>query len=406
MSPARSRACRIGARLLGLALVAWVVATQVRWSDEVTLADDSVRRGRLAEEPGGRSWTLSPQDGGPAVRLGWDDVRRRTYGGREVPSVAYGFPTLSRRLSRALPEVGTVLAGLFLLTLLTAWRWRWLVRALGLDLTPSDAVRYTLYGVFFNLVVPGATGGDVVKAYYAAKRTGVATKAVVSVFVDRLVGLFALVLFAAVVLWLGPDHEGFGPARLLVAVVLGAALFGGLLFLSRRARRATGLSALLRRLPFQHVWEEVDAAFRLYRRHPKSLLLGMAVSFANHAGGCLCAYLLARALGLDAVTPGTAFALVPVVSLLAAIPVLPGGFGVGELAFAYFFGQVGVPATEAVALSVAYRLSILLVGLPGGVLWVLSRAGGTGPSRREMAARVEEAELAAEALAQSPGRVT
>jgi uncharacterized membrane protein YbhN (UPF0104 family) len=257
-------------------------------------------------------------------------------------------------------------------------------------------VRFTLYGIFFNLVVPGATGGDVVKAYYAARRTGVATKAVVSVFVDRAVGLFALVLLAGAVLFLGPTREGTAVPRAIVGAVLaGVVLFAGLV-LSRRVRRAVGLSALLRRLPFPRVWAEVDAAIRLYRSRPASLGLGLAVSLVNHAGSAVCAWLLARALGLDEVSLGAALAIVPVVSLLTAIPLLPGGWGVGEMAFAFFFSPLGVAPSEAVGWSVVYRLSVLATGLPGGVLWLLARGH---PKRAEMEAAVGEAEREAEGIA-------
>ncbi len=84
-------------------------------------------------------------------------------------------------------------------------------------------------------------------------------------------------------------------------------------------------------------------------------------------------------------------ALVPVVSLLSAIPLLPGGWGVGELAFAYFFAPVGVAPSEAVALSVVLRLAVLASGLPGGVLWAASKHS---VRRADMAAEVAAAERA------------
>ena len=115
------------------------------------------------------------------------------------------------------------------------------------------------------------------------------------------------------------------------------------------------------------------------------------MSFANHAGTAVLAFVLARALGLSVVRLPDCLALVPVASLLSAIPLLPGGWGVGELAFAYFFGPVGVAPSEAVALSVVLRLAILASGLPGGVLWLLSREHAR---RADMAAEVAAAERA------------
>jgi uncharacterized membrane protein YbhN (UPF0104 family) len=109
----------------------------------------------------------------------------------------------------------------------------------------------------------------------------------------------------------------------------------------------------------------------------------------------LSAWALAQALGLPEVTLGAAMALIPVIGLLSAIPLLPGGWGVGELAFAYFLGPLGVAPSEAVGLSVVYRLALLSTGLPGGVLWLTAREGA---SAAEMRTEVARAERAAEAV--------
>jgi len=402
-SSPRARVLRLGLRVVALLVVAWLVARTLRWHDHVVLVDGTTLTGEVVETAG--EVRVAAIDGGGAEVVPFARVRHATVGGREIPDVSYGFKTLLRRLSRSIPTVALVWCALVGFGLLTAWRWRWLVSALGLALSARDAVRFTFYGIFFNLVVPGATGGDVVKAWYAAKRTGVPTKAVVSVFVDRAVGLFALVLLAGSVLFLGPDRPGYAAPRLLVGVTLcGVGVFV-LLVLSRRVRRTIGLSALLKKLPFQHVWAEVDAAFRLYRRKPGALGLGLLVSLCNHVGTCACAWLVARALGLGEVTLGATLAIVPVVSLLSAIPLVPGGWGVGELAFAYFFAPLGVAPSEAVGWSVAFRLLVLASGLPGGALWLLAKDHA---SRDVMAGEVAAAERAAEAPSPLPssGSVT
>ena len=386
------RALHVAVRLLGLALAAYVVATQVRLDDTVRRRDGTVLKGAVTSSTNG--FLVRVADGEAPVSVPLESVAVERYGGREIAAVSYGLRTLGARLVHHVPTVVWVVLALIALAIVTAWRWRWLVEALGLSLPATAAIRYTLYGVFFNLVVPGSTGGDVVKAYYAARRTGVATRAVVSVFVDRLVGLFALVLFAATILFASPGRAGWDAPRTLVGIVLAVALVAGALVLSRRLRRALRLSALFARLPFQGVLREIDAAIRLYRRRPGSLGLGIVVSLCNHASTAALAFVLARALGLDVVGLADCLALVPVASLLCAIPLLPGGWGVGELAFAYFFAPVGVAPSEAVALSVVLRLAILASGLPGGLLWAFAREH---PRRAEMAAEVAAAERAIEA---------
>ena len=156
-------------------------------------------------------------------------------------------------------------------------------------------------------------------------------------------------------------------------------------------RRALGVGRLVGRLPFQTLLAEVRAALALYRDRPVALLVALATSVLNHAVASFTVWLLARALGIEGLELGMALALVPVANLFAAIPLLPGGWGVGELAFAYLFGQVGIPATEAVGLSVVYRLSILAASLPGGVLWLFWKdrpdEGGDPPGGRRGDAR-------------------
>ena len=49
-----------------------------------------------------------------------------------------------------------------------AARWMALLRALSIPMKPARAIQLYIVGHFFNAVVPGATGGDVVKAAYAA----------------------------------------------------------------------------------------------------------------------------------------------------------------------------------------------------------------------------------------------
>ena len=55
-------------------------------------------------------------------------------------------------------------------------------------------------GEFFNTVIPGMVGGDVVKAYCVMRQTTHKAHVLVSVFVDRLLGVCAMVFTAAVML--------------------------------------------------------------------------------------------------------------------------------------------------------------------------------------------------------------
>jgi glycosyltransferase 2 family protein len=249
--------------------------------------------------------------------------------------------------------------------------------------------------------VPGATGGDVVKAWYAARRLGAGTRAVVTVVVDRFLGLFGLVLLAGIALLAAPSDAAYATARTLVVVCLVGGLVVGAVLLSRRLRRATGLARLARRLPFAHLLAEADEALRLYRHRPRTIAATLLLSLANHAGSVVAAWLLAHAIGLHDLGLTPLLVVVPLASLAGAVPLLPGGWGVGEMAYAFLLAPFGVAPTEAVGLSVLLRLLNVAVSLPGGLLWVAWREG---PSQAALEQEVEreareQAELARSAAA-------
>lgn len=77
-------------------------------------------------------------------------------------------------------------------------RWQCVAKATALPLTLHEAFRWSAIGFASSLVSLGNTGGDVVKAtLLARKRPGQMATAISTIFVDRLVGLLIMLLFAS-----------------------------------------------------------------------------------------------------------------------------------------------------------------------------------------------------------------
>src|SRR3989442_10980204 len=84
--------------------------------------------------------------------------------------------------------------------LLGVVRWRMVLRVHGIDLSLGRASEISLVAHFFNSFLLGSTGGDLLKAYYAARETHhKKTEAVVTVAVCAVPGLFAGVVVCGVV---------------------------------------------------------------------------------------------------------------------------------------------------------------------------------------------------------------
>ena len=81
--------------------------------------------------------------------------------------------------------------------LLTFVRWYYLVRAQGLPFTMTNALRLGMVAFYFNIFLPGAVGGDIIKAAFIARGQSRRTVAVATVILDRVIALWGLFWFVA-----------------------------------------------------------------------------------------------------------------------------------------------------------------------------------------------------------------
>lgn len=273
--------------------------------------------------------------------------------------------------------------------LLSGTRWWWLLRVNDLRVRWVDAQRFTWIGLFFNNVVPGQTGGDAVKAIYVMKHCpGGRLPALMSVLVDRILGLGSLALLGAIVVLFALDKEGFSTLAGGIWTVLLVVGLIGILAFSKRVRRLIRLDDLLKRLPGKAsgVLRRIDTAVHFYRGFKAGIGIWMVVGMLNHAVSVTGVMLIGEALhvGMPALEY---FVLLPVINILSAVPIGPNGWGVGEVAFRYLFGEYGaiylteIPRAEAaitmgtrgVALSVLWRVHMTLWSMLGGLLMLFER---------------------------------
>ncbi|MEQ8765872.1 MAG: lysylphosphatidylglycerol synthase transmembrane domain-containing protein [Planctomycetota bacterium] len=324
-------------------------------------------QGELAGGAG--SWTVALDDGSTIAlpTFGDQDPEGIRAGERVVVIVQEGLPTLLQRARYEWLLVG--LLAFALATLVAVARWQLLLRAQNILVPFRRAYSLTYIGYFFNNIIPGLTGGDLVKAFFVARDTDRKTGAVVSVIVDRVVGLLALALIAAVMVLLDPDD--FKPVAVIIYGFLGVSALGGIVLYSRRIRRWLRLEVLFERLPAKKVLQEIDAAFFIYRNQKMALVIALLMSFVNHFGVISIYVFAGMAIGVDADIVSY-FITVPVINIVTAIPLAPGGWGLGEWASVEFLELAGIGMTQAFTISLLFRLSLLVSSLPGGIFLAVS----------------------------------
>jgi uncharacterized membrane protein YbhN (UPF0104 family) len=245
-------------------------------------------------------------------------------------------------------------------------RWYYIVDALGaLDerMTRSVMIAIAAIGVFFTQVLPSAAG-DGVRAWLLARLGRDWRKAVVSVVIDRGIGVALLVALAFVVLLLPSGLTALGGYRDQVAVVYGVLLFGGTLCLwlapkvapvLARGRYSRWLATLV--LDTRRVL--------LGPRGPLILVLGCLV----HACTIVIIWSVGRAQGL--VFPlADAAVLFTVMIGVAIVPISVGGWGLREVAVISLLGYHGIAPERALLFSVCFGLALAVGSLPGAVAWL------------------------------------
>jgi len=366
-------------KLLIVAGLIFYVLSNIQWHDTLTyLAADGEPERTVAGEIVGE-WdsavvNFRPNDEEQPIRVVQDSERAK---------VSPGLFTYFRNLDPLYFSIGMlcIIFSIFF----AATRWWWLLGANNLNVTLFDSIRYTWLGLFFNNVIPGQTGGDLVKAIYIARRcSGDRVPAVLSVLVDRILGLTSLALLAAIVVLFNTDR--FMELAITIWSLLIAGIVGLSLIFSRRLRSGIGLKQLVRKLPVraQELLREVDSAVFHYRSHKVGISVWLALGVINHIVSVSGVVMFGTAVGVG-IPPHEYFVLVPVIIIVSAIPIAPNGWGIGEALYAKLFGDYGavyladtpnaslVMSTRGIALSILYRIVFTGLSLVGGLVLLFEK---------------------------------
>jgi uncharacterized protein (TIRG00374 family) len=259
-----------------------------------------------------------------------------------------------------------------------AARWRLFLRAKEIPLRTTTILVLTWAGQFFNTLLPGSTGGDVLKIYQVCRLNPERrADAAATVLVDRLTAFAALLLLATIGIALNPLALKFVRLESMVSLqVIGSAFAilalaaAGAFLLSRTPHGVLWTGRLLRTL------RSARSAFRFDGRW----LMAFCWAVAMHLLTVLIAYLFAKSLGIS-ITPVQMLIVVPVVAVFIMLPVTINGHGLRELLLIAYFthfaatasGPSGATAREAaVAFSLIMVANDLLWAIPGGILYFLT----------------------------------
>jgi glycosyltransferase 2 family protein len=267
---------------------------------------------------------------------------------------------------------------LFLTSFLCSVRWWLLAQTQGLRLNTWVMFQLTMIGNFFNTFMPGAVGGDVIKAWYVAgrepKNKG---KAILSVIVDRALGLSIFIFYAAVALIFyfpsGPTRPEFlWLAWSVWGITAGGAMIVLMYFFSV-GKKIPLVPRLRSKLDEIGIIKKLLDAGRLYRDRRLTVFKAAIISAISFTTMILFFKFEGNMLGVS-LSLGQYFFVVPLAMVVSAIPLLPGGIGVGQVAFYTLFQWLGHPEPQQGAtLCTLFQIYTILFNCLGAFFYIRFR---------------------------------
>lgn len=257
---------------------------------------------------------------------------------------------------------------LMALIALGALRWKLVSDLQNPGLPLGRATVVMLIGWFFNQALPSTIGGDVVRGHLLWNDYLDKTKFVSAIMIDRLIGLFVVVVFTTVFLSDIDETLGGGLPYIGLLVLVGVAYVCYAIAITSDLllARWTPFPALARfTAGFSKAFRAVITSPALFA---KILAIGLIYQLA---------FLYSIFLVFESVDASVSFLevliLMPAIQLISSIPVSYSGWGVREQSIVFAFGMAGLASSTAFAASVLMGLMFIVAGFPGAILWFIFR---------------------------------
>ncbi|MBF0276833.1 MAG: flippase-like domain-containing protein [SAR324 cluster bacterium] len=252
---------------------------------------------------------------------------------------------------------------------LAALRWWLLLKAIGLEVPLKRAVLLCWIGNFFNMALPGAVSGDFVKGYYiirSQEKEG-KTPAATTLLIDRFVGLFGLIVMAFFALvfnleFILEQEKLTFFAWLVTGLFLGTVLFYTIVIFPFKEGKDPFI-LFFQRLPGHKLTIKVYQAFKTYQHQKMTLVGTLLMSIVIHTSVAFMFFQIAHMIGMTELDLAAQFFIMPLGLIVIALPIAPGGFGVGHLAFGELYALIGISGgTDIFNLFFFVQFSIFLLG--------------------------------------------
>ncbi len=273
------------------------------------------------------------------------------------------------------PFVIGLLFFVLLLLCMNNFRWYLLLRGQGFQLGFLEAFKLTFIGLFFNLVMPGAVGGDLAKGYYLLKnQQNRKVEAGTTILMDRIIGLFAMVVIALFSIcffyYRIVEHVELSYLAMTVIGIFVVYLICFWISFSKRTIQNVRLISFLKKIPMGHFIYRVLAALHSYRFCRKHFFLALLTAIIAEVGFVVFFISIGEILHFSDVPFSLYFFVIPLGLIVTALPISFAGIGVGQAAFLFLFNlAMGYQTDLGPTIITIAQVIMLFYGLLGAILY-------------------------------------
>ena len=260
----------------------------------------------------------------------------------------------------------------FSIYIICFYRWKMLLSAVGLSVSPAKLITPFSGGIFFNVFLPSTVGGDVVRSMDLALHTKKPSQVVATVILDRISGYAGMALVAVTACILGikliQDRAVLwavaGIAGILIALLL--AIFNKFVY------------SRIRKLFYSHtsgkIWaalESIHEEMHNLKDNKKVIINNLILSLLVQLISPVSTYIISLSMGAK-INLLFFFVFLPIVGAITLLPISIGGLGLRDYTTVLLFAKVGVSKDLALAMSLLGFGFILLNAAIAGLIYVFT----------------------------------
>ena len=270
--------------------------------------------------------------------------------------------------------------------IIVSFRWWFLLRTQSIFIDFWAVVRLYFLGWFYNNFMPSSVGGDLIRAWYVTRHTEKKFKAVLSVFVDRAIGLGSTIVIAVffyTVFLAGQGNKieferkkGILSAvaeyrSVILWIFLGMCIFFCVLLLHKQGRAILFKFWLFLYKKTREFTKKLMQAVIIYFSKPSVILGAFILTVGMQMMAITSFWILGKNMGIE-LSVKYYYVCFTLMWVIAALPVSIGGAGVMEVGLVYLFTQLsGIDPGSALALALCQRFMWMITSLPGAVIHLI-----------------------------------